>query len=321
MAQKICFLTYLPRSGSTLLAKELDKYRQICVTIEDNIPDGILQGSELYIENIKELDDYLDILYKDLKFKKWHIERDSLRNLLIQKGEFPILINTLFNAIYDLYFRNNPEVVIHKKGKYWKKVEKVRELFPKSKLIYIDRDPRAIYNSQKNSRDSITGRIMSDNIVSFALGYKYNRSIINKHCNEKDFHIIYYENFLKNKENEIREILNFLSLEDHFKEDVSTYQQKIPESQNYLHVNLDKEFIEERASAWQKELQNEEIYFLQHALRNDLKKKKYPFLEVNFRDIKRKVKTIRWLSVFHIKHLSKLAFPYLYRLLKRLFRK
>ncbi len=321
MAQKICFLTYLPRSGSTLLAKELDKYRQIGVTIEDNIPDGILRGPELYIENTKELDAYLDTLYKDEKFIKWHIDRNNLREFLIQKGEFPILVNTLFNAIYDLYFRNNPEIVIHKKGRYCQEIEKVRKCFPASEFLHIDRDPRAIYNSQKNTRDSITGKIMRDNIVSFALGYKYTRSIINKHSNEKDFHVISYENLLNNRDEEIREIVNFLGIKDHFKDDVSTYQQKIPESQNYLHKNLNMEFIEERAMAWQKELQNEEVYFLQHALKNDLKKKRYPFSDVKFRDINRKAQTIRWLGVFYIKYVSKLLFPSFYRLLKQLLKK
>ena len=59
---KIVFLTYISRSGSTYLAKLLDEYNDIGVTIESQIPDGIGWG-RCNIKNSDDLEKYLKKLY------------------------------------------------------------------------------------------------------------------------------------------------------------------------------------------------------------------------------------------------------------------
>ena len=81
---QIVFLTYIPRSGSTYLAKLLDEYKDIGVTIEANIPDGIRNG-KCKIENYNDFEEYLKRLYRDEKFNYWNIDKDRLKKILINQ--------------------------------------------------------------------------------------------------------------------------------------------------------------------------------------------------------------------------------------------
>lgn len=306
----------MARSGSTLLAGELDKYKAIGVTIEENIPDGLLKGEKLCINNIKELDQYLQLLYEDEKLKAWNIDRKQLRGLLIQH-EFPILLNHVIKSLHQLYFSEEPQMIIHKKGRYYLKINEIRKLFPNARFLHIDRDPRAIYNSQKEAKDSVTGEVMCKSIVAFALGYKLAQCIIKKHNTEAYLHLVYYENILNNIETEIEAVLNFFEVHNQDRDDHSSYYQKIPESQKYLHKNVEGSLFPQRSTAWKNELENEEIFFLQSVLKKDLKDKKYAFVKIQFKDIPKKLYLIKLLWAFYSRYLFKLTFPYLYKILKR----
>lgn len=316
MTENICFLTYMARSGSTLLARELDRYKAIGVTIEENIPDGLLKGEKLCINNIKELDQYLHSLYEDEKYRAWNIDKKKIRDLLLQH-EFPILLNQVIKSLHQAYFSEKPQMIIHKKGRYYLKIHEIRKLFPNAKFLHIDRDPRAIYNSQKEAKDSATGEVMCKSIVAFALSYKLTQSILKKHNKEKYLHLVYYENFLNNIKTELEKVLNFFEIHDPYRDNHSVYYQKIPETQKYLHKNIEGSIFPQRSTAWKNELENEEIFFLQSVLKKDLKDKKYAFVKIQFKNITKKLYLIKLLWAFYSRYLFKLTFPYLYKMIKR----
>ena len=158
----------MARSGSTLLARELDALKDVAVSIEEDIPDGLVKGQEVKINDEKELEQYLDHIFQDRKLGAWGISKDRLKNVLLRDYGFPLYFNSILEALLDLYFQQDAAThLIHKKGNYYRVIPQVKKLFPDSAIIYLGRDPRAIYNSQQRYRDSTTGVLMSTSILTF----------------------------------------------------------------------------------------------------------------------------------------------------------
>ena len=74
------FLSFINRSGSTLLAKELSSFRDVTVTLE-----GLERRSigwdkiTLELKSDRDIERWLDNVYSEEKFRSWEINRDELR--------------------------------------------------------------------------------------------------------------------------------------------------------------------------------------------------------------------------------------------------
>lgn len=314
----ICFLTYMARSGSTLLAKELDHYRRTGVTIEDDIPDGILKGEEVYIQNSEELEIFIDKICEGKKFREWKISPEKLFAKLENNYRYPVRLDSLYRSIYDLYFsESNPEIILHKKGRYYLKVDSVKASFPGAKFIHIIRDPRALFNSQKNSKDSITGKPMETSVVAFALNYRNMSEIVRKQADNKSFKVVFYEDFIDKKEEIIVSILDFIQLSDRTK-GTSGYFERIPEKQRYLHDNINYDVLSSRKTGWQEELSSLEISILETCLKRELKEYNYVRSNRQPRNFVQYFIKVKMVLLFFIKYLAAKYFPWIYYKLKKI---
>lgn len=301
MNHRICFLTYLARSGSTLLASELDQYGLIGVTLEENLPDGIKRGKPLKIKDSKALANYLKEIYRDKKFQAWGISKAELKKAILESCSFPLRYGDILHIIHYLYFAENlPEMVIHKQGNYCLLIDKVRAEFPDALFLFIDRDPRAIYNSQKKSINSISEKLMNEGIVKFALTYKRMQKII-RHTNyEAFFYTINYEDLVECKAKELEKILNFLQLKSTKKDRKESYYSRIPEQQRHLHQNLGGNYNSSRTAGWKNELETHRIVFLQTALRRELMNKGLKFYSTGRLPMLQKLIFIYWLLKYYV---------------------
>ena len=119
------------------------------------------------IRNDVELDEYLGRLYSNSKFKNWGIDKGDMREEL-QKIDYPITFRDILPTALGLYFGDSfAEIWIYKNNLYRQYIESLLKIFPGSKFIFITRDPRAIYNSQRISIDSITSKPMVSNCADF----------------------------------------------------------------------------------------------------------------------------------------------------------
>ena len=301
MIKSFYFLCYINRSGSTYLAKLLNKYKEVGVTIESPFPDGVLY-KELIIENEKELDKKILKLYNP-KFKEWGITPDEIKIIILKKGNFPVSFREIFYDILELYFKKNKpdsKKYIYKTAwNYLVNYKKVREFYPEAKFIFIIRDGRAIYNSQKKSLSSLQRKPMSDNPIRTAFIYKKVEKILNLLKEQKWLYILKYENLILNTEEEIDKLLDFLSVKEKTK-DYFDYYEKIPENQKHLHKNLAKPPLKERIFSWEKELSKEEIYIFQKIARDALITLGYKMKEINFNFLKRQKVFLKYLILFLI---------------------
>lgn len=276
MNNSIVFLTYLARSGSTYLASKLDTCAGVRVGIEARFIDGWTTAG-FSIENPVQLQQYISSLYTDEKFRKWKIPEEVLHEKF-SSLKFPVQFSTVLSVCLAEYFKDDvPLVQIHKRGDYFKCVEQILKELPAAKFIFIDRDPRAIYNSQSKSLDSKTNLPMMRDIVHFVFEYKKEQQMLSNASSFPCFYRCSYEQLLKNESDELKKILQFLGVKNQYVAlEKGSYFDAIPNAQKHLHEHVKSGVpVLKRIDGWKDELCPADRSFLNIALSALIKEKGY----------------------------------------------
>ena len=294
---QIVFLLYMNRSGSTLLSALLDRYDAINVTPEANIPDNLLIKYSP-VSSERDLEDYLDKLYKDKKFLGWEIDRERLHTRLLSI-DYPYGFERILPEILDCYAEGRTSrTTVFKRGHYIKYVKELRQLFPGCKFIYIERDIRGIYESQKRSIDSVTGRPMARNPVERALKYVSTIRQVKKYEKGDDFFVVVFERLVSSTDDVLNEILEFLDVEPKIRSSASYYD-KIPQNQRHLHRGLLEKTTQNKIDSWKQLLSESEISALQMIAGKQLIERGYSLYETRERGSLFFLLSIAELLIFH----------------------
>lgn len=310
------FLSFINRSGSTLLAKELSSFRDVTVTLE-----GLERRSigwdkvTLDLKSDRDIERWLDNVYSEEKFRSWEINRDELRGRL-HDASFPISYNNFLSILLNLYAENDDSIsVLYKSKGLIPDLKRSMLVFPGAKYIFIYRDPRGIFSSQKRSMDSLTKATMANNIVSYAIGYKTLMGKIDSYQNDdslRDYVLtIKYEDLICDNEATLNSVVKFLGISKE-RAASDSYKAEIPVGQQHLHENLSKPLLKERVNSWSDELAVDDIYFLSLVLRDEIQNSNYYLSKVNFMDCEHKIiltmRVIRFFITYYPKALVKRLF-------------
>jgi hypothetical protein len=159
---------------------------------------------------------------------------------------------------------------------------------------------------------------MTSSILTFCFQYQHARKLVNRHKASGYLLEIRYEDLVDHSEKEIKRILRFIGVENTQNSNKKEYYSKIPQHQRYLHENISQGLLPERKDAWKDELKTCEIFFLEKALKREMKKAGYLPVNPDFRAVKRKWFVVYQLMIFYIKQGLKAYFPDFYDHLKRL---
>lgn len=300
--ENIAFLTYISRSGSTYLARLLNEYDDIGVSIEARLPDGILYRS-LEITRSQDVEKALEVLFSDGKFRAWNLRKDELERELRRLG-FPIGYDKLLRTLLKMYFKkDNVRICIYKNGYYMEHVEALRSIFPDARFIFLVRDVRAIYNSQKHSLNSETLRPMASNPILVAKYYEKILSIIEKYRQCDWLHVLKYEDLLLNTDDEIVRLLSFLGSRGTRIADVDYYDQ-LPETEKHLHRNVNSGPLTDRMTAWRDQLSKVEMTCIQNVARDELARYQYDLVHCD------RIPTTVWIGylAFWLKYCGSVCF-------------
>lgn len=277
MSNKIVFLDYLSRAGSTLLAMKLAEFENVEITPEPRFLKGY-DPSKLNVQNPEELENYLDYLYHQQKFLNWHIDRRAFEHRL-NALPFPLRFNHFFQEIISLAYPNHQEktIVVKGGGNYWLNIAAYTKLLPEMEILFIVRDPRGMYNSQKKSIDSLRNKPMQQNILRFVAKFRDVTRNIRDSRYAKHVQIVRYESLIDDEQNTLNNVLNMMQGIGAKKDAEAHYFDQIPEEQKHLHQNIRSgEAIQERKSAWKSELSKSEIGAIEYLLRDEMKYWNYP---------------------------------------------
>jgi len=276
---KIILLSYLIRSGSTLICNSLMKDLRFCVCPEAEILTNLLlKNPKSRLKNVvyKKI---TKAIYKDPKLKHWNIEIPNFENIGVNLDLFKIILK-----LYALKSNSKSEYLVFKSEGLEKFDVSLHKNFYK---IILFRDPRAVFLSQRNNIPSLG--IGKMNINPIKLVHKMNKLILSYNYKENKLVYVQYENFLSNNESELNKISSMLNLKTFLmnNEDKSILN-IIPANQKHLHKNINKKSMVSSVDKWKNQLSKYEIHVIQENLNKvlDLGYESYHVIISDFEKLK-----------------------------------
>jgi len=264
---KVHFLDYISRSGSTILAREINDKLGIPVSIEAKIPDGI-RFEGVPIKNIQDLNLWIEMAFSDEKFSNWGLEKKVVRDAFL--NQLPMNLSDVYRSLSTLYFDHFHKNVVIKGSSLGLVFDEVINLFPGSVFLFIVRDPRGIFCSQRDAINSETGLSLAKNgIYSFIYRTKFAFKSVLRYNEYKQFQIIKYEEFVGEPKRVLERINKAIG--DGKDSNVQTnYFDTIPESQRHLHHNVAQKISSESVDKWKSSLSAEDVCLIEAALGREM---------------------------------------------------
>ena len=262
------FVIGADRSGTTLLRLMLTSHPAICIPPESLFFVQLKQkyGNSLNLTN--NLEGFLDDLYMNDKFREWKVDRKTLQNNLSQHMQ--LHYHEAVSTVYKTYLQQfDPEARIwgDKNPHHIFHLDTILRHFPKSRIIHIFRDIRAVYNSLKSIQKHRLWQNFRVNI--FELTKKWSRvvKIISEYETDRRFYSISYENLVTKPKEQLIDICAWLDID--FDKSMLSYHLKnrkkglVPANRLKWHEKTLHPVSLDRIHAWQNELTISEVEALE----------------------------------------------------------
>lgn len=250
---KIVLISFISRSGSTLLANNLSKDSRFCVCPEAEIlTTELLQQphKNLTFQIYKKLKKAGNVNYK---LKYWNLEFPAYSKQYSNIDLFIKLLEVYKN-------RNKPmsDFVVFK-SEMLEKFD-ITTLSSFYKIILV-RDPRAVFLSQKSSKASFGKVMMNKNPIRIAhktdrLFYSYQEKI-------QDEFLLKFEDYICQHFKTNGLLTNFFGIEKFNTATNNALLNHIPEEQKHLHKNIGGEIDIAVLDKWKNQLNINEIYTIE----------------------------------------------------------
>lgn len=249
---RIIFLDYLSRSGSTLLATKLNDLIDCEVTIETRITKSY-DPFEIKIKDNNDVNNFLNFFNSYKKNEVWNIKHHDLISILSKikvVRYYDLLKEILKKRDYNFL---NKTTIVKGGGNYIINYKRYAKNVENLKIIALYRDPRAVYNSQLKSIDSHLKKPMAKGIYDFCFTFnRYNRNL-NRYASSNIL-VVSFDDLVLNSEIILEKCTNFLEINNKITEN-NNYFDSIPESQKHLHKNIkSKKGLIEKIDLWKDEL-------------------------------------------------------------------
>ncbi|WP_436514886.1 sulfotransferase [Ekhidna sp. To15] len=272
-------LSYLSRSGSTFLSDKLNRYRDICVTLEASFPPELLgiQGYKtVNLLNEKNLRRFIKDIELLSKVRNWELDNGLIIQKLL-KLSFPITGIQVFKTYLDCFkekYKPYAKAVIYKGSPVmpWT----VPQLLDKSnqfKVIYLQRDPRAIYSSQIANNLPYSSRKFTQSPFEVGLDWK-NTSKAVEFCDSDFFLKVRYENLIGSSKG-FDEIIHFLNVHSELDNNTFDYSQILPKEERSIHSNINKPRKAHYIDKWRDQISPEAASMIDWLCKDYLMKENY----------------------------------------------
>lgn len=260
---QLVYLTYLSRSGSTYLARLLDELEGVQVSLEAPLGFRPFPGRELSCTGAEQIERYVGALYQEPKFQSWGVDREALTAALARHPatlHFPDLLRAI---LAEAFHGANPAVQVYKNGECIFDLERLHRRDPRARFLFIARDLRGIYNSQRHTPASRTGRFFATNPVKTAVSYNEVFRLLQAHAGSPFLHVVRYEDLIESPEAVLAGICSFLGIACVRQGASGAYAARIEREQQKLHPHVGGPPRPERLQAWREELTSGERRLLE----------------------------------------------------------
>jgi hypothetical protein len=261
---KYLFLLYINRSGSTYLSSELSRSRHILVCPEAEILVNLLVKKHNIPLNQKECHKIERSCRVDRKLKYWKVKTEDAG--IDWSGRLPLF----FSILRSYQDKTKPEarIILFKAVDLMHYTEllidSARDNNIQIGFLIMMRDPRGIYNSQRQTYVHYRKRWMNRNPLAMVHQWQYLYELSLRYTASPHFHFIKYEDFIVDPENCIQNILDFAGLtpgEFNFS-DMADLPGRIPSDQQYMHPHIKDAPRRDSIEKWETEMKPAIIEFI-----------------------------------------------------------
>jgi hypothetical protein len=259
------FIIGRPRSGTTLLRTLFDAHPQVCIPLEAPIIKHLApKYAHITDWTEKKLEEFYHDVIHIWKFNTWTIDNEALNAAVLSqigKCDFHTLINIVYLHYQSFFDKEEIRIIGDKNPSYSTCTRKILRLYPEAKYVHLTRD----------HRDNILSILKVDfeapHIPLIAYRWRYSAKRIQK-LKEKyptQFYSLQYEELVKEPENELRKMCQFLELD--YKADMLNFYEKkdevmarIPEDKfNKYHSSLFQPINPKKVYAWKNTMDEKKV--------------------------------------------------------------
>lgn len=273
------FIVGAERSGTTLLRLVLTSHSDICIPPESTFfVDQFAKYARRDLLQEAELRTFVNDLYQDEKFTEWKVHREYLTDEILRNA--PLSYSSAASTVYRCYLgQKDPGAKVwgDKNPVYIFHLPKIFSSFPNAKVIHIIRHVCGVYNSAKHSAfnrhygEGLLHVVSRNWAKALATTKRYDA-----HSNVLS---VKYEGLLEDPKSTLMSICAFLGMD--FQESMLEFYRKniedelVPARRLEWHSLTLQPILQERAKAWQRELNQEEIEYLELVHQSRLRQLEY----------------------------------------------
>lgn len=266
------FIIGRPRTGSTLLRFLFDAHPNVQIPLECQF---VINLSKKYARKKfwtrKDILSFHKDLLKEFLFDTWTIDRNKLRNeLLLLEGEctYAKVCRMVYLNYQSLYPKKEIQYIGDKNPGYTLYPDKLSEIFPGSKFIYLNRDYRDNYVSLAG----VDFEIPWISYVTYKWKYFFRRYEKFKRKHPDKVFYIKYEDLVSDPAGRFGELCRFIGLPE--VDDVHSYFEK---KEEFLKMypqelalayfeNLTKPINKSRVEVWREKLSERQVKIADHII-------------------------------------------------------
>lgn len=279
-ANKLIFMVYDSRSGSTFLSKLISQQLiNTAVTPEIGFEE-ILKRSDQTLNGLK----WSKVLRRMVKNDDMRNADCSFDNLidLYEKQTAKLLPENVFKAVIDQCLKNyKSRFIIIKNGRHIKYINELSRLLgDKAKIIYITRDPRAVISSKLlTKRPYYPYEVMAWGGALFAAMQwkRYDRYITVAIKNEAaNILEVSYEDLITSQNSVLTKVAAFIGTTIKLKDNIEEQNNyRIPEKEKEIHRLASSNAVSARVNAWQQEITSYQVKQIESILSKIISQKGY----------------------------------------------
>ena len=279
-ARNLLFLIYQNRSGSTFLANQLSGNSNIAVAPEGH--EGLQRllakhtGARSREKRVERL---LEDIRTDPKLSSWQLDPEIVSHKMADLHDPFAMFVALCEAFADKHRPDARSVVV--KGHFLHSLLMSPALHGLKddrsiRGLYLLRDPRAMFASQKKSISSRSGNPMQDNALVAGLRWHQFARQAERAERSGNAMIVRYEDLILDNATTFASVLDFIGEDPAVEAEQSgALIDFIPENQKHLHTNIDSGPMRDRVFSWQKTLPVEERRVVELASGRAMKSRGY----------------------------------------------
>ncbi len=284
MINKVIFVTYINRSGSTFFVNNLSKSEDILVCPEAEILIDLFLKSPAKSFNPDKR--FFNTLYyaivADQKLKCWKYDKkDIIQNLANKKTYFDAFI--AFIDIYRIKVKPLSTIIVFKAEKLIYYYSGIHHFSVKYniKFIAVTRDCRAIFYSQNNTLIPETNSIMEINSLRLAKRWNTYIRLVTRLSKKDDFFEISYESLISDFPEYFIFVCRILDIKIADLNKMGDLKTRMPRSHHDLHPLMETKAEPDKINSWNNNLNPSHLYIIEFISGKLLIQRGYKLANIN----------------------------------------